>query len=146
MAEDSSSGILGFCRFRVTTVLPSSGSCRKTWVRAGDGGLSYLPAWLYFFDWVNLLIQGRYSETSVKSTSRHGATRTRFESSATPLPEPQNTAGYIRRNNAVRTASLIKSRINEPCFSGAHKSAMYRSLSAGRKSPRLKRTSYRQII
>ena len=120
--------------FRVTTVLPPSGSCSPKREAAqedtGESGRWWtgISSGLALFIGLGEPVDS--SKNSVKFTSRHGATRTRFESSANPLSEPQNTASYVLRNNAVTTASLNKSRINEPCVSRAHTSAMYRSLSA----------------
>lgn len=111
----------GSCSPRREVAQEDTGESERWWTDISSGLVIYL----------GLGERVDSSETSVKFTIRHGATRTRFESSATPLSEPQNTAGYVRRNNAVRTVSLNKSRINEPCVSRAHPSAMYRSLSVG---------------
>jgi hypothetical protein len=129
-------------------------------MRAGDGRLAYLPGCLYFLGLREPVDSGTTILRNVGNDLRVDMLQhtRRFDSPATPLSEPQNIGGYVCRNNAVQTASLNKSSINEPCLSQAHTRAMYRSLSATpfvadsnrnaawQKGLRLKRISYRQKI
>jgi hypothetical protein len=87
--------------FRVMQSKTRRRTGRHDWERAMVDWHIFRLGYISSTGWTCIFLQ-----KSVKYTSRHGATRTRFESSATPLSEHQNTAGYVRRNNAVRTASL----------------------------------------